>query len=154
MLARKVAVAAVAFGFLLVQSGCGKATTAKPTADAKQKKDKKKRTANDVKPGPATDKDKEYTTKLMADGGRWSMTETDEDGTTKYTYIYLPQGILNEIIDDDERNSGTWEVQDGYLIYTLGGVKTADKIKEVTDKEFIYVDHETQKTVIETKVKD
>jgi hypothetical protein len=153
MLLGRVAVA-FAFVFMFSLAGCGKPSTAKQTADAAKKKEKKKRTANDVKPGPATDKDKEYATKLMADGGRWTMSETDEDGTTKYTYIYLPKGILNEVIDDDERNSGTWDVQDGYLIYTLGDVKTADKIKEVNDKEFIYVDHETQKTVIETKVKD
>jgi hypothetical protein len=153
MLLRRVGVV-VAFALLFSLAGCGTPSKAKQAADAAKKKEKKKRTSNDVKPGPVTDKDKEYATKLMADGGRWSMSETDEDGTTKYMYIYLPKGILNEVIDDDERNSGTWEVQDGYLIYTLGDVKTADKIKEITDKEFIYVDHETQKTVIETKVKE
>ena len=142
-----------AIAFLLAISGCGKPSAATKAADAK-KRAAKKRTANDVKPGDVTDKDKEYSTKLMADGGRWKFTETDEDGTTNYLILYLPQGILNQKVDDEDMTSGTWEVRDGYLIWMLDGVKTADKIKDVTDKEFTYVDHETGKTVSEIKAKD
>ena len=102
----------------------------------------------------ADDNDKEWTTKLMADGGRWIYKDTDEDGkVSEYTEMYLPAGILNEK-GDDETKSGTWEIKGGYLIWALDGVKTVDKIKEISDKEFIYTDHETLKTVIETKLKE
>ena len=148
---------AVVFSFL---AGCGggsnapKSTDTSKSTSTKDKNKRKPHTANpDVKPGDVTEKDKEDSKKLMADGGRWLLKETDDEGTvTEYTEIYLPAGILNEIVDG-ETTSGTWEVRDGYIIYSLNGVKTADKIKEVNDKEFLYVDHETQKTVIETKIK-
>jgi len=153
----------VLFSFLLFVSGCGAGKPAAtppgatpPVAKAAgAKPEKKKRTASkDIPDAAATDKDKELATKLMADGGRWTETTTDEDGNAaEYMVIYLPAGILNFKYSDGT-DSGTWEVRDGYLIYTMDGVKTADKIKEVTEKQFLYIDHETNKVVISDKVKD
>lgn len=155
---RNCVITLVVMTSLLGMSGCGNpaTTAAKKAAATDAKKKRKIKTANpEVVPGAATDKDKENTSKLMADGGRWKGKEADEDGKdVDYLCIYLPQGILNYKSGDDEMESGTWEVRDGYLIWSLDNVKTADKIKEINDKEFIFIDHETQKSVIETKVKD
>lgn len=156
MRSRAVALSMLAFVLagLFTLPGCGSA--AKKNADkAAAAKKKRERKPNELPADTkADDKDKEWTTKLMADGGRWTYKDTDDDGNvTEYTEMYLPAGILNEK-GDDETKSGTWEVKGGYLIWSLDNVKTVDKIKEISDKEFIYTDHETGKTVIETKQKD
>lgn len=129
---------------LVLLSGCGTGKTGgTATADSKAK-------PADAPAAAAPDSgDAELTKKLMADGGRWS--EPTDEG--EVIAVFLPEKVLN-VFAGDTKISGSWEVKGGNLIATLKDQKTVDKIKEVTAKEFIYVDGDSQKTIVATKVKD
>lgn len=143
----RISVLLLPVAMIAVLSGCG---ANKPADAAAKPADSKPAETKATEPAKTTENaDAELTKKLMADGGRW-LQKTD-DG--EVMAVFLPEKIVN-VFAGDAKISGSWEIKGGNLIMTLKDEKTVDKIKEISAKEFIYVDGDSQQTVVTTKVKD
>jgi len=103
--------------------------------------------------------------------GTWAGTESTPDGLVlRGETTYLPGGRMNlrgSILYGEATHpiigSGTWQVRDGYLHYTLetsnvsdflpDGYSSADQILKVTDTELIYRSSGSGKTKVEQRVR-
>jgi hypothetical protein len=153
MLNRRLLTSAVAAGVAVMMLACGSLFN-----KSKEKESDSSPTNNDAK----------YERLLI---GTWREQYSNPDGsslTGSTSYFSGGKMSMEGTITAGGKAvfitaSGTWEVKDGYLNYTIKssnvpnlipvGFSSADKIKSITASEFTYVNSHDQKTVVAKKVK-
>lgn len=116
----------------------------------------------------AQPKDAEWQQALV---GTWEGISADSGGAViRGKTTYFPGGLMGVVgsitLDGNVLHvvaSGTWEVKQGYLHYTVGasnipdllpvGFASADKIVSITGKELTYVSSSSGRTKIDYRVR-